>query len=239
MLISGYSESTSFNPSYRQSEQSLNGQDRLSALFSGTPSRRVQAKDHVFCEGDMLRHVYRVDAGLICTYRMMPDGRRQVMGFAFPGDIVGLGTGTDHNTSAQAIRPTRLRCLPFAVLCEAMRNDAELTATLYEALAEELRNARELLLSVCQRSAAERVAAFLSALAQRNERRGLDSSNIDLGMTRTDIADFLGLTIETVSRTFTKFRITGLIDIAQCTAIRIVDRSGLERLAAGNISRND
>jgi CRP/FNR family transcriptional regulator, anaerobic regulatory protein len=239
MLTCGNGEAIEFTTTLRRTASAGHSPDSLAAQFSGTPSRRVEAKEHVFCEGDAVRHVYRVEAGLICTYRMMSDGRRQVVDFAFPGDIVGLGANGEHATSAQAIRPTRLRCLPAAVLTDVMRRDSRLTVKLYETLAEELRAARELLLSVCQRSAAERLAAFLVALVRRNERRGLDAETLDLGMTRTDIADFLGLTIETVSRTFTKFRSSGLIDIAQCTSIAIVDRVGLEELAAGGGRHSD
>lgn len=234
MLTCGYDEAVEVTHTHYRTTLARHGIDRLAASFNGTAARRVEAKEHVFCEGDPATHVYRVESGLICTYRIMHDGRRQVVDFAFPGDVVGLGAGSEHNTSAQAIRPTRLRCLSASALTDAMRNDARLMAKLYQTLAEELRAARELLLSVCQRSASERLAAFLLALVRRNERRELDSGTLDLGMTRTDIADFLGLTIETVSRTFTKFRKSGLIDIAQCTAITIVDRQGLQELAAGN-----
>jgi CRP/FNR family transcriptional regulator, anaerobic regulatory protein len=239
MLTCGHGETTTFTNLAPHTALGGHRQDSLAAHFNGTPSRRVEAKEHLFCEGDQARYVYRVESGLICTYRMMPDGRRQVVDFAFPGDIVGLGASGEHSTSAQAIRPARLRCLPASALAEAMRGDARLTVKLYEALAEELRAARELLLSVCQRSAAERLAAFLVALVRRNERRDLDAETLDLGMTRTDIADFLGLTIETVSRTFTRFRTQGLIDIAQCTTITIVDRNGLEELAAGGGHQSD
>lgn len=233
MLTCGFDETTTFAPTTDRIAGTYPRQDGLAAQFYGTPLRRVEAKEHVFCEGDAARQIYRIETGLLCIYRMMTDGRRQVVDFAFPGDIVGLGAGDEHNTSAQAIRNTRLRCLPTSTLNDAMRVDARLSAKLYTALAEELHAARELLISVCQRSAAERLAAFLMALVRRNERRGLDAETLDLGMTRTDIADFLGLTIETVSRTFTKLRTQGLIDIAQCTTIAIVDRCGLEVFAAG------
>ena len=239
MLTCGYDEAVEVTPTHSRTMLARHGVDSLAASFNGTAARRVKAREHVFCEGDPAKHVYRIESGLICTYRIMHDGRRQVVDFAFPGDVVGLGASSEHNTSAQAVRPTRLRCLSASALSDAMRNDPRLMTKLYQTLAEELRAARELLLSVCQRSASERLAAFLMALVRRNERRELDAGTLDLGMTRTDIADFLGLTIETVSRTFTKFRKSGLIDIAQCTAITIVDRQGLEELAAGNRLQGD
>ena len=88
-------------------------------------------------------------------------------------------------------------------------------------------------MSVSHRTARERVAGFLLALVQRSARRGEDATNIVLPMTRTDIADFLGLTIETVSRTFSKFRAEGLIDLEQCVLVTIRDRHALTVIAEG------
>src|SRR5262247_3333612 len=74
--------------------------------------RRVEAKEFVFVEGDPLSHVYKVETGAIALFKVLADGRRQVMGFAYPGDLVGLGSSGEHAMNAQAIKPTRLRCLP-------------------------------------------------------------------------------------------------------------------------------
>ena len=104
---------------------------------------------------------------------------------------------------------------------------------LYEAVSQELLAARELLMTVCQRTALERVAAFLLALSRRNQRRGEAAHELVLPMTRTDIADFLGLTIETVSRTFTKLRQDGVIDLEQCIIVTICDVDRLNALSGG------
>jgi CRP/FNR family transcriptional regulator, anaerobic regulatory protein len=100
-------------------------------------------------------------------------------------------------------------------------------------MSRELLQARELLFTVSQRTAAERLAGFLLALSRRNERRGDNSDEIVLPMTRTDIADFLGLTIETVSRTFTKFRNDDLIDLEQCILVTIRNAAALSAIADG------
>ena len=105
---------------------------------------------------------------------------------------------------------------------------------LYEAIAGELGATRELLMSVSHRTAQERIAGFLLALAQRNARHGEDPATIVLPMTRTDIADFLGLTIETVSRTFSKFRAQGIIELEQCILVTVRDLDQLSRIAEGN-----
>jgi CRP-like cAMP-binding protein len=195
--------------------------------------RIVGSKEHVYREGDPATHVYRVDAGHVCIYRVLPDGRRQIVNFAYPGDFIGLGAIRAHAASALAGTKTRLTSIPVAALQECARRDTSLGLRLYEAVSEELAAAHDLLMTVSHRSAGERLAAFLLALSRRNGRRGENACEIVLPMTRTDIADFLGLTIETVSRTFTKFRIQGLIDLEQCILVTIRDLEALE-MAAGS-----
>lgn len=101
---------------------------------------------------------------------------------------------------------------------------------LYEALARELAATRDLMLTTGQRSAVERLASFLLALSRRN---GQDPTVVELPMTRTDIGDFLGLTIETVSRTFTKLKMMGLLELPQCNQVKILNVEELEGLADG------
>lgn len=201
-------------------------------LGSGTP-RTFDAREHVFCEGDLASHVYKVESGHVCIYRIVPDGRRQVIDFAYPGDIIGLGALGTHATNAQASAKSRIRCIPIATLHEVVRADQRLGLKLYEAMSRELLAAREMLFTVSQRTAAERLAAFLLALSRRNQRRGEAANEFVLPMTRADIADYLGLTIETVSRTFTKFRAEGMIDLEQCILVTIRDIKALVALAEG------
>jgi CRP/FNR family transcriptional regulator len=207
--------------------------DALAQRLAGGSVRTVEGKEHVFREGDAASHVYVVEIGHVCIYKMLPDGRRQVIDFAYPGDIVGLGAMGEHESSAQATSRTRVRGIPLASLHQIARTDAKLGVKLYEAVSRELQAARELLFTVSQRNAAERVGAFLLAISRRCERNGEESHEFVLPMTRSDIADFLGLTIETVSRTFTRLRVDGLIDLSQSVLVTILDHDGLERLANG------
>ncbi len=195
----------------------------------------LQARDHVFFEGDTKDHVYLVEKGTVCLYKTLPDGRRQIVDFAYPGDLIGLGCPGDHVFSAQAITLTRLRCLPAGLLHEMALHDPQVGMQLYRALSDQLLSARDLLLTVGQRNATERLGALLLALSRRNERTGADPDRIALPMTRADIADFLSLTIETVSRTFTKLRQSGIIDLVQSSLVVIRDQKALERLAAGEM----
>jgi len=163
-------------------------------------SRLLQAREHIFFDGDPKDRIYKVEKGAVCLYKTLPDGRRQIVDFAYPGDLIGLSTLETHVFSAQAIALTRLRCLPVGLLDEMARNDPRVGVQLYEALSDQLLSAHDLLLTVGQRNATERLAALLIALSRRNERSGADPARIALPMTRADIADFLSLTIETQVR---------------------------------------
>lgn len=202
------------------------------------PTRIIDTREHLFCEGDRAAHVYLVEAGHVCIYRMMPDGRRQVVDFAYPGDVIGLGALGTHATSAQATIKTWVRSIPIATLHNVAASDAKLGRKLYEALSQELLAAREHLFTVSQCTASERVATFLMALSRRNDRRGGNPVELVLPMTRSDIADFLGLTIETVSRTFSRFRADRLIAIEHCILVTLIDVEGLAAVAAGENAPN-
>jgi CRP/FNR family transcriptional regulator len=193
--------------------------------------RRVEVKEFLFVEGDPISHVYRIETGAIALFKVLSDGRRQVMGFAYPGDLVGLGVEGQHVMNAQAVKPTRLRCMPLATLQKSAAEDPSLGFKLYEALSRELAATRDLMLTTGQRSALERLASFLVALSRRNARGGRDPFCFELPMTRTDIGDFLGLTIETVSRMFTKLRIMGLIELPQSNQVKLLKPEALKSLA--------
>ena len=196
-------------------------------------TRIVERKEHVFFEGDDATQIFKVEGGHVCIYRMLADGRRQIVDFAFPGEFIGLGAARQHSLNAQALDRTRLRCLPTSKLRNIIRLHPGLGLELYQAMSSELSATRRLLVAVSQRSAKERVAGFLLELSDRYARRNDDASTIVLPMTRADIADYLGLTIETVSRMFTKLRKDGLINIEHCILITLNDMDALAEVAEG------
>jgi CRP/FNR family transcriptional regulator len=202
--------------------------------LAGGTLKRVEAKEFVFVEGDTASHVYRVETGAVALFRVLADGRRQIVGFAYPGDLIGLGTEGEHVMNAQAIKPTRLRSLPVSGLHRIVAQDPSLGFKLYQAIARELASARDLMLTTGQRSATERLVSFLLAFSRRNARVGQDPTALELPMTRADIGDFLGLTIETVSRTFTKLKTMGLIELPHSNQVKLVDVSALKSLADGD-----
>jgi CRP-like cAMP-binding protein len=220
-------------PTLRSRELGIAQPRSLDEHLSRAPMRGVEAKEHVFAEGDSRSHLYRVETGAICLYKVLPDGRRQVLGFAYPGDLIGLGLLGEYQFNAQATKASRLRSLPWSTVQQVARHDPGLGIKLYEVISQELAAAHDLILTTGQRTATERVAAFLLAMSRRSERKGEDATVVDLPMTRSDIGDFLGLTIETVSRTFTKLRHLEIIDLAQSTHVHILDMQALEGLAAG------
>jgi CRP-like cAMP-binding protein len=151
----------------------------------------------------------------------------------YPGDLIGLGSKNEHMMNAQAVKPTRLRCLPIGALYHSASNDPALGFKLYEALARELAATRDLMLTTGQRSAMERVVSFLLAFSRRSARNGQDPLEFELPMTRGDIGDFLGLTIETVSRTFSKLKALGLIELAQSNRVKLGNIDELRSIAEG------
>jgi CRP/FNR family transcriptional regulator len=156
-----------------------------------------------------------------------------VLGFAYPGDLLGLGAVDEHAANAVAITRTVVRCIPIQALHHGMEQNPQLGRQIYEALARELQTTRDMLFTVSQRTATERVAAFLVAIARRTRRTGGDPAEFVLPMSRSDIADFLGLTIETVSRTFTKLRTSGVIELPHSVLVTVLDEAALDDLAEG------
>lgn len=190
--------------------------------------RGVEAKNHVFMEGDIKAFVYKVETGTVCLYTVLPDGRRQVVAFAYPGELIGLGFDRTEAYSAQATVSTRIKCLPIAALRQMALQDPRIAIRMIEALTQQLSVMRAHLTCLGQQCARERLVNFLLALSNRNLANGDDPQTVELRMTRKDIGDFLGLTIETVSRLLTKLRTEGLIAIEGGSTVRLVDSTWLE-----------
>jgi CRP-like cAMP-binding protein len=218
-------------------KQSPPVQNRLDDCLAHASLRRLQAKEFVFIDGDPAKHIYRIEAGAVSLFKILSDGRRQILGFAYVGDFIGLGLQGEHIMNAQAIKATRVRSMPIAALYQIATHDPTLSFKLYQTIAKELAATRDLLMTTGHRSASERVASFLIALSRRNERGGVAANIVDLQMTRADIADFLGLTIETVSRTLSKMKTRRLIDLPQSACVHLLDMKELQRMAEGEGGR--
>jgi CRP/FNR family transcriptional regulator, anaerobic regulatory protein len=188
----------------------------------------LRGREDLFLEGDEATHVYEVTAGVVCMYRIMSDGSRHILAFRFPGEIVGLCSPGTYGYNAQAVGDTHVRRIPLSGLERMIDERADFARKLLRMATAELNGMREHLSCLASKSAEAKVADFLLMLARRGKPAGTSGAVVDLPMTRTDIGDYLGLTIETVSRTISKLRRAGVIGLPR--ASQIVVRS-LERLA--------
>ena len=185
------------------------------------------AKDEeIYGQGERADLVYRMISGTVRTSRFMADGRRPIGDFYYPGDVFGLETTGSHSMAAEALSD----CVILAASRQAMLaagGESELKDLMWDATVRDLESAREHLTLLVRRSASERVASFLLGLAQR---RG--ESAVELAMGRQDMADYLGLTIETVSRMITQLQSSGVVEFESCRRFRVRNREALEDLAA-------
>ncbi|MFI5002322.1 MAG: helix-turn-helix domain-containing protein [Reyranellales bacterium] len=191
---------------------------------------RILAKgEELFAEGDDASHFYKIVSGTVRAYKLLSDGRRQIDAFHVAGDIFGLETGESHRFSADAVDGATViafrRC-PFATLAQA---DPAFGNQIMSSMMASLERAHEHMLLLGRKTAQEKIASFLLDMAGRVSK----SDRFDLPMQRSDIADHLGLTIETVSRTLTQMVKDGVIKLAAASrSVVLSDMAVLRRLNA-------
>jgi len=179
----------------------------------------------IYGEGEPADYLYKVVSGTVRTYKVLTDGRRQVGGFYLPGEIFGLETGDEHGFSAEAITQCEVLVIRRSALVALADKDHDVARQLWTLTGNELRRVQGHILLLIK-SAQERVAAFLLEM----EKRGCIGNATELPMTRQDIADYLGLTIETVSRTLTNMENASTIELSSSRRIVLRNRSALSRL---------
>lgn len=207
--------------------------EQISEQFAQTMPSVYAAREDLFLEGDESSHVVEVVEGVICAYRLLPDGHRHVVSFYFPGDLIGYCSPSTHTFSAQALTKVRVRRIPRNVLNQLIETRPQFARRLLKLAADELTMTREHMLCLAAKSAEARMAVFLLALSRRNRETGGDPARVELPMTRVDIGDYLGLTIETVSRTFSKLKRSGIIALPRTTTVLIRDAAVLAEMAQG------
>jgi CRP/FNR family transcriptional regulator, anaerobic regulatory protein len=205
--------------------------DELARLRSLGGMTRLAAGRPLIHEGDRAASVFNVVKGALKLYKLLPDGRRQVTGFLFPGDFLGITLEDEYAFTAEALGPSELCRFPRQPFLSFADAHPHLERRLYRLAAHELAAAQDQMLLLGRKTAPERVASFLLLLARRAAERGESPDLVYLPMSRTDIADYLGLTKETVSRTVTAFKTGGLIRLRENGYIAITDRPGLEDIA--------
>ncbi|WP_419952129.1 helix-turn-helix domain-containing protein [Methylobacterium sp.] len=181
-----------------------------SAAEPRTATRRAYEADaEVFSEGDRTAFFYKVVSGSVRTYKLLSDGRRQIDAFHLPGDIFGVEAGDEHRFSAEAVSDTKL-IVHRREGGALAGSDGSLAREVVAAMMRSLERAQDHMMLLGRKSAKERIATFLLALAERLAKKG---GALDLPMPRADIADHLGLTVESVSRAVTQLERDGLIEL--------------------------
>jgi CRP/FNR family transcriptional regulator, nitrogen fixation regulation protein len=192
----------------------------------GVPMRFVR-NGEIYGEDEPAEYLYQVISGAVRTYRMLDDGRRQISAFYLPGDIFGVEAGEEHLSSAEAISDSQILVAKRGAVMARAEHQKDLARQLWMLTVRELQRVQQHSLALIK-SAEERVAGFLLEMAGRNS----SGAAIELPMSRQDIADYLGLTIETVSRTFSQFVHSGTIVLETTRRIQLRDRLALNRLNA-------
>lgn len=173
----------------------------------------------IFGENEPADYLYRVVSGSVRTYKILSDGRRQVGGFYLPGDIFGLEFADEHTLSAEAISDAKVLVVKRSALNALAGRDASVAQQLFALTGRELHRVQDRILLLIK-NARERVASFLLEMVERAS----ENNTIELPMSRQDIADYLGLTIETVSRTLTSLETASAIEVS-ASSRRIVLRN--------------
>jgi CRP/FNR family transcriptional regulator len=199
--------------------------DRLSQV------KNFPAKAMLFDQGALAGSVFNVTEGIVRLYKLLPDGRRQIVGFALPGDFLGLALMDRYGVAAEAVTNVKVCRFARPAFLHYVDGKPHLLRRLHEFAGHELSLAQDQMLLLGRRTAEEKVAAFLLNLQTRYGRIGAMSVNVPLPMSRQDIADYLGLTIETVSRTLTKLAKEKVVVVVP-DGVRLLSTHRLDQLAA-------
>jgi len=182
---------------------------------------RLDAGGTVFYEGDDSTYLFNVVSGSLRLSKLLPDGRRQVTGFLFPGDFLGLSIGGVYPYSAEALTAASLCRFDRPSLTRMLDRFPKLEHQLLSLASNELAQAQDHLMVLGRKTATERIATVLLKLVDRIGKRGNSGCALDLPMTRSDLADYTGLTTETVSRTLSQLKKQGIISTVGVRALHI------------------
>ncbi len=206
--------------------------ERLDTLVASR--RNVARGETLFHAGDNFQSLYAVRTGFFKTRLSSEDGRDQVTGFQMAGELLGLdGISTDsHTCDAVALEDSQVCVIPYSQLEDLSREFSELQHQFHKIMSREIVRDHGVMLLLGSMRAEERLAAFLLNLTQRLQARGFSASSLILRMTREEIGSYLGLKLETVSRTFSKFQDEGMLEVKQ-RQIRILEQDKLQSLVSG------
>jgi CRP/FNR family transcriptional regulator, anaerobic regulatory protein len=195
-------------------------------------SKPIQKNQHLYREGDGFESVYAVRSGTLKAYRTTDDGKEQVTGFYFPGEILGMDgiSNNTHASSAKSLETSAVCEIPFSSLEKLSTLIPSLQRHFFQLMSREITEDQQLITLLSKNSADERIAALMLSISARNARRKLSASNFRLPMSRVDIGNYLGLTVETVSRVFGRMQKLELLRVDN-KEIEILDAAGLQDIA--------
>lgn len=204
--------------------------DRMMAVARhlDVPSEKI-----LFSSGQPAREVFLVVDGTLRVFKALSDGRRIIVAFAEPGDFLGLGPEGRYSYDVEAVTRASVCRFPRARLDALLDQCPQLRNHLLHAATGELQRAQDRMMLLGRKTAPERLASFLLQYAERAERAGERADRLYLPMGRGDIADYLGLTTETVSRVFSQMKLDGLIDLPNSRRVALRDRAALLRASGG------
>ncbi len=196
------------------------------------PSRSLARGEILFRTGDKRGKIYRVESGALCHYLRWDDGRREIVEFAFPGDIVGFGHLQSHVSTAQAMVETTVGLVPEKEFDELLATDGQLAARFAAAGDREFEYLREVMVKSGEGKPVERVASFLSALSHMSEVEGRDPTLVAEEITSGEVAKHLDLTMDMLVAALRELERRGMVTAAGNGRLRISDLRALEKLAA-------
>lgn len=201
----------------------------LIAEFDLMAARMKFARNaEIFGEGEPADYLYKIVSGAVRTSKLLSDGRRQIGAFLLPGDFFGMEASDEHRFSAEAVTDTVVLVVKRSAVEALAAHNCRIARTLWTMVARDLQRAQEHMLVLGRKNAQERLVTFLLDMARRAEAE----DRVELPMSRQDIADYLGLTIETVSRTLTQLESSAAIEIPTSRCIMLRNRPALKHLSA-------
>ena len=200
------------------------------ASFSGVAATEYSYRkdEEIYGEGEPCEYVYQVICGAVRTYKLLNDGRRQIGAFHLPGDVFGLDAGSTHRLTAEAIADTTVRLVKRRSLEAVAGSNVQVAHNLWTMTASDLRHAEDHMLLLGRKTATEKVATFLLEMDRRLAKAGM----MALPMCRRDIGDYLGLTLETVSRTLSQLSDQGILMFSSARQIVLRNRQRLADMVA-------
>lgn len=201
---------------------------RLATIASIVRFKRGEA---IYVDGAPADAVFNIIAGTVKTHKKLPDGVAHITAFLFPGDVFGLSEGGLYESSASAVEPVTAYRLPISALRSRLKQDATLEFHVICKLCHELRTTQRHAFLLAERRALSKVAMFLQMIELQQNLRGNGTDDIVLAMSRSDIGDYVGMSLAAVSRAFRTLAARGIIETRQRHHVKIVDRAQFEQLA--------